>query len=56
MGVILSLFGVGIIQEDEQCKNSDRKARQDKIIEEIKEIEQCAYCYLDKRVELLLNP
>ena len=48
MGAILSMFGDGLNQEDEQCKNSDKdkKARHDELIKEIKDLERCAYCYL----------
>ena len=33
-----------------------RKLEQDRIISEIRSIENCMYCYLDKRIETLLLP
>ena len=57
MGGVLTLFSTGFNQEDEQLKMLDeRKAKQTKIIKAIREIENCIYCYVDKRLELLLIP
>ena len=57
MGGVLTLFNAGFNQEGDQLKMLDeRKVKQDKIIDEIKEIENCIYCYVDKRLEKILLP
>ena len=57
MGGILTFFGPGNSQEDEQLKKlNERKVRQDDIIKELKEIESCIYCYVDHRLEKLVLP
>ena len=52
MGQILSFFAPGENQEDKKLKQiAQRRIKQDEIINEIKAIEQCIYCFIDHKIE-----
>ena len=53
----LSFLVPGGNQANIQSEHLDaRKLEQDRVISELKSMDQCIYCYLDVRLEILLLP